>query len=1614
MLREAEKQKAELVNKVIRAARKGLDGDKAADAERFIKQCFKHVPPGDILENSPADLLSFAQSLWRLAANRSPRHANIRVFNPTPEKDGWKSDHTIIEIINDDMPFLVDTTVAELNRQGLTTHLIIHPVYNVSRSKGGKLLTAGESAKAGEKGGAESFMHIEVNRQSGKRPDEIREGLEKVTEDVRAAVDDWAPVRNKLADIIGELAKTPANVTPGDLNEVRDFLSWIHNDHFTLLGFREYMFKDGGAKTTVSIVKNSGLGILRDQNVMVLEELQDLASMSAKARDFVNKPDLLMVLKSNKISTVHRSAPLDVIGVKRLDAKGKVIGQRLFVGLFTSVAYSLSPWEIPLLKRKLDLTFKRTGFMESGHDGKALLNILSTFPRDELFQASVEHLYLTGLGILHLQDRQRVAIFVRRDEFERFVTCLVYVPRDAHTTALRLRFQEILEKAFAGKILTHSTQLGETPLARLYFVVQTTPGNIPVYDVLKIEAQLIDAACSWFDRLREALIKVNGEERGQSLFLRYCRAFRLGYTERFSAAVAIDDISMAEASLKSGEIGMRIYRPENVSKNQMWLKVYHPGSAIPLSDILPMLEHMGLKVMDEKPHSIRPDNDLVMLHDFGLETRDGSAVDLDVIGDKFRETFKRVWRGEIESDGFNVLVLGAGLAWREVVILRAYSKYLRQAGITFSQAYMEKTLTNNSGLTRLIVDLFLARFDPNRSKDTDKRAVSILKKLNEGLDAVAGADEDRILRRFINLVESTLRTNFFQKTESGAPKSYLSFKLDSLKVDELPLPRPMVEVFVYSSRAEAIHLRGGKVARGGIRWSDRREDFRTEVLGLMKAQMVKNAVIVPVGSKGGFVVKKPPQGGGREALLNEGIECYKTLMRGLLDITDNLSGDKVMPPTDVVRYDGDDPYLVVAADKGTATFSDIANGVSGDYGFWLGDAFASGGSVGYDHKKMGITARGAWESVKRHFREIGVNAEEKKLSVVGVGDMSGDVFGNGMLLSERIRLVAAFNHSHIFIDPEPDAIKSHAERKRLFALPRSNWSDYNPKLISAGGGVFERRAKAIILSPEIKKCLAIAKDKATPGELISAILRTHVDLLSFGGIGTYIKAAHETHADAGDRANDAIRINASELKCNVIAEGANMGMTQRARVEFALGGGRLNTDFIDNSAGVDCSDNEVNIKILLDQVVANGDLTMKQRNSLLASMTDEVSALVLKDNYAQTQAITLIQTQGMEIFDSQARLMRMLEKVGKLNRTVEFLPDDETLIERETTKQGFARPEIAVLMSYAKIWLYDELLNSDLPDDPDLYKDLINYFPTPLKNKYKKEIGGHRLRREIIATRITNSMINRVGGAFVHHVMEKTGTTPPEIARAYTIAREVLGLRSLWEDISALDNKVPAKAQTAMLIDINNLIKWITLWFLRNGDRLPAIGVQCAEFAAGFADLIGGLNKTLPRHYREDVKSRAMIYVDQGVPEKLAIKVAGLVNLFSGCDIVRLAGRRRLAVTDVARLYFAVGARFRMGRLRAAAEKLVVETYWQNMAVAALVEEIYGHQRALTSQILDFSGNMTDPEKAIGIWTAGNCAAIDQAEQLLTELWATEINDISMIAVAGRQLRTLAEASASS
>ena len=1614
MPRNIEQEKlAALSGRLTRESKKVLGAKKAAPFLPFLACYYTDVALQDIENEKAASLIGAAYAHFAFAAKRERGKPIIRVYNPTSKDYTWSQPRTVIEVVSDDMPFLVDSTTAALNQLKLAVHLVIHPMFSCERDARGHLVRVFERGDSNDKGIGESFMRFEINEQPKEKLSEIRKHIEIVLKDIRSSVDDWSQMCTKMRAIIDELEVHPAELPVEEVSEVRDFLRWIYENHYTFLGFREYNFKGSGKNATASSVKGSGLGILSSSSRKEFDELSLLASLPDRPKASASEPhNLLTIAKSDALATVHRPAHMDVIGIKRLDAKGNIIGQRMFVGLFTSSAYSLNPQDIPVLRRKLQNALVRAAYPTASHAGKALQNILETFPRDELYQVSEDNLLETSVGILRLQDRQRIALFVRRDDFGRFISCLIYIPRDRYTMALRVQMQDILEKAFKGTVSAHNIEFGDSPLARLHVHVRTKPGRSISFNARAIEQQLINVARGWPEQLHDSLVSRFGEERGVRLLNHYQDAFPASYLDVFDADTAASDIGIIEEALGNGGIGMCLYRPDDMPAHRLRFKVYNLSAPIPLSDVLPMLEDMGLKVIDERPHSISPDDkshDLIMIHDFGMEARSGSDINIDDIENNFKELFGRTWAGVIESDGFSALVLESGLKWREVVALRAFCKYLLQAKIPFSQQYMEQTLVKNKSITRMVVDLFSVKFDPAQQKGANAKTVTLRQKLSESLDAVASADEDRILRRYVNLVESILRTNYFQSAEDGEPKSYVSFKIDSRNIDDLPLPNPWREIFVYSPKVEGIHLRFGKVARGGLRWSDRREDFRTEVLGLVKAQQVKNAVIIPVGSKGGFVVKRPPAGGDREAFINEGIACYKMFISGLLDITDNLNGKKIIPPKSVVRHDEDDPYLVVAADKGTATFSDIANGVSIDYGFWLGDAFASGGSVGYDHKKMGITAKGAWECVKRHFREIGTDIQIEDFSVVGVGDMSGDVFGNGMLLSKHIKLVAAFNHLHIFLDPNPDPAKTWTERKRLFNLPRSSWSDYNKKLISKGGSIFDRSAKSISISSEMRKVLDVSQASMTPNDFIKVLLSAEVDLLWFGGIGSYIKESGESHADAGDRANDANRVNGEDVRAKVIGEGANLGMTQRGRIEYALNGGRLNTDSIDNSAGVDCSDHEVNIKILIDSAISKGRLKQSGRTKLLESMTDEVGELCLEDNYLQGQAMTLSQTRGVQALDDQIRLMRVLEKEADLDRGVEYLPDDEILSEREQLKLGLVRPELSVLLSYSKNWLYAELLESDVPDDSFLMGDLEEYFPTALQKKYAKDIAGHRLRREIIATVVTNSIINRVGETFVTRFMGRTGMSPAEIVRAFTITRHVFMLDELWNAIEALDNKVSAGAQTAMLQEINHLVDWATLWFLRNGDSPLDIGKHVEAYQDGICTILNNMSKTLPRHYMEDLKARSKPNMELGVPEKLALQVGGLVNLFTACDIVRLAKRRKLSVPNVAQLYYFVGSEFALGRFRAAAENLDIQTHWQKLASEALIEEIYGHQLALSNLVLNETKNGAAPEKAIEAWSKNHHEAVEQTQQLLSELRAAAVTDLSMVAVASRQLRALSD-----
>ncbi len=1613
-LSKSEQQKADLIKKVATLINDRLPKADAPSAEKFVKQFFAKVPPHDLINRVEEEIYGSALAFWRFASVRKDGESLVRVYNPNLEEHGWQSDHTVVEICTPDRPFLVDSVASELVEQDMTIYLTIHPVIELCRDEAGSLvgtLDEGESVpkKWGSACQKESYMLFLVNRQSsGGLLKHLAERLSLCLDEGNAAVRDWLDMKSLCQNTVDELAKKQPKPKSVEAREICDFMQWVHDDHFTLLGACDFDIK---GKTVIPVL-DGALGILSNPKSNILDEISDLATRPASDKGrFTEDASPLMIVKASHKSMVHRPVYMDVICVKRYGAKGKVVGQRVFVGLFTSAAYSRAPKDIPLIRMKCSNVTETAGFAPGSHNRKAFAHIIDTFPRDELFQINEEDLYDMCIGILNLQERQRVALFVRKDDFSRFAACLIYIPRDSLSTELRVYMQSILERAFDGEVMAFYTQIGDAPLARLHILVSTPENRKKEVDIFELETQLIEAARNWSDQLRDQLVTANGEEKGLDQFRRYATAFPAGYIEIHNAAIAVSDIAKLDDVIKTGELQLSLYRPIEAANNVVRFKLYHPHEAVPLSHVLPMLENMGLRVLDEHPYPIKVANknrDLIMIHDFGLVTSNGEGIDLSAIRQSFQETFRQVWKGQVENDGFNRLVIQAGIKPWPVMLLRALCKYLRQANIPFSQNYMQRALASNPKVTSLLVDLFYEKFDPSLKQDLKKRE-KIRQDILEILDTVRNADEDRILRRFLNLVDCTLRTNYFQKDKvTGDDKAYVSFKFNSTEIEDLPLPRPWREIFVYSPRIEGVHLRGGPVARGGLRWSDRREDFRTEVLGLVKAQQVKNAVIVPVGSKGGFVVKQPPTEGGREAFLSEGIECYKTFIRGLLDITDNYVTGKVVPPKEVVRHDDDDPYLVVAADKGTATFSDIANGVSEEYGHWLGDAFASGGSVGYDHKAMGITAKGAWESVKRHFREMGKDIQNEDFTAIGVGDMGGDVFGNGMLLSKHIQLVAAFNHLHIFIDPTPDSAKTWVERKRLFDDIKG-WDAYDQSLISKGGGIFERSAKSIAITPEMRKALSLPAGvkSMSPNELIRNILKSEVELLWFGGIGTYIKESHESDADTGDRGNDAIRVDAPELRCSVIGEGANLGCTQKGRIEYALHNGRNNTDAIDNSAGVDCSDHEVNIKILVNQVVADGDMTMKQRNKLLEKMTDEVSDLVLRDNYLQSQAITLIKDRALDILDQQSRLMKYLERQGRLDRDVEELPNEEVLSERQAAQKGLTRPEISVLMPYAKIWLFDQLMESELPDDPRLEEDLIRYFPSDLQNEFSDQIRSHMLRREIIATTVTNSMINRVGGSFVTTVMENTNATPDDIARAYLITRDSFGLRDTWREIEALDNKVSALDQTRMLQQVNKLIDRATKWFLRNSERPLNIGKSVQAFEKGLRELDERLEEVLPENALKSHLEQAQTFIDKGVPDKLAKSVAGKVVLVSGCDIVGIAQSRKMDVVEVSKVYFEVGARFDLGWMRATGEQLGLKNHWQKLAVGALIEDLYSYQSELTHKALDAQAKGASAVDGISTWIEANQIFVDQTDQMLAEMKNTPGMDFAMLTVAAKQLRDL-------
>jgi glutamate dehydrogenase len=1576
--------------------------------QEFVRQYYHWVPAKDLADRDQADLCGAVVAHWRTARHRARGEAKVNVYNPDRERDGWTSPYTVVEIVSDDMPFIVDSVTMELSRQGCNIELIVHPVMRVVRDGDGDLTQVLEPGGVAFGFVTESVIHAEVAYEpDAERLSVLRAGVELVLEEVRAAVEDWAEMRAKTTALATELRRQAPPAEPHELAETQAFLSWLADEHFTFLGYREYVLSPGEESAELSVVEGSGLGILRGSSRTPSKTL------TGKALALARSPHPLVLTKANSRATVHRPSYLDYVGVKQFAPDGTVLGERRFLGLYTTTAYKTSPRDIPLLRDKVERVLTHAAFPPDSHDAKGLIDILESLPRDLMVQIDADDLFEIAIGILGLGERQRVRLFVTADQLDRFVACTLCMPRDRFNTENRQRAGRILADAFQGDQVDWRLQLSESLIVRVDYVVHT-PGGVPDnYDVAEIEARIAESTRAWTDQLRAVLVAAHGEQQGGELFARYGQAFPPGYRADRSADTALLDVDRIEELIAAGHPIIDIYRRPAESENMIRCQLLS-AKRVSLSDVVPTFEHMGAKVVDERPHEVSPSGTSpVWIYDFGL-TCDPQG--LARAGTSFADVIIAVWSGRLEDDRLNGLVMGAGLTGREITIIRAVLRYLRQATVAFSDAYMTETLLRHPTIAVALVRLFEARFAPDSADGA--RSEALTAEIEAEIDEVQSLDEDRILRSFLAVVLAMLRTNYFRVIAgTDPPKSlgYLSFKLDPSRLDMLPRPRPRFEIFVYSPRVEGIHLRGGKVARGGIRWSDRREDFRTEVLGLMKAQMVKNALIVPVGSKGGFVVKRPPREGGADALREEGIACYRTFLSGLLDLTDNYAGSEVIPPERVVRYDDDDPYLVVAADKGTATFSDIANDVSAQYGFWLGDAFASGGSHGYDHKAMGITARGAWESVKRHFRELGTDVQSEEFTVVAIGDMSGDVFGNGMLCSEHIRLLAAFNHAHVFLDPNPDPAASFAERRRLFDLGRSSWSDYDPAVISAGGGVHARSLKSISITPEVKEALGIEADRMSPTELIHELLRAPVDLLFNGGIGTYVKAAEETNGEVGDRANDAVRIDGADLRCRVVGEGGNLGFTQRGRIEYALSGGsdgaggRINTDAIDNVAGVNCSDHEVNIKILLDEVVSEAEMTGDERNDLLVQMTDAVSDQVLNDSYTQTQALSLAGAQAVSMVDVHARLLRRLEQVVGLDREIEFLPSEKAIAARRNDRRGLVSPELATLMAYGKILLYSELVESDLPEDPYLIRDLERYFPAPLPERFAEHIRHHRLRRELIATIVANQLVDRAGMTFAFRLAEETGAAAPQLARAYAVAREVFDMRSFWDAVEALDNRIEAGTQLAMLIEGRRLVERAARWVVRAGGPRATIDVTAmtdrftpaAEvLAAALPDVLRGLD-------REQFTERRAELETGGVPSELAHRVASMQALLSVFDIVVDAGLTGSEQPVVTEAYFSIGSRLGLDWLRDRILELPRTDRWQSLARAALRDDLYRLHRSLTREIL-LSAAEFGAAVPVDDWLERNATAVERADAVLADVKASREYDTTTLPVVLRELRSLA------
>ncbi|HTK99455.1 MAG TPA: NAD-glutamate dehydrogenase [Pseudomonadales bacterium] len=1553
-------------------------------AVAFTRQFWSRVASEDLENRNAEDAAGMTIACFRHFQRRAWNAVDIDVENPQYERDGWSSIHTIVQIAHPNMPFITDSVLMELSRHGLITHHLQNMVFAAVRDAKGNLLDIDAQANEAR---AEVMIYAEIDRLEEDRLAPLAAQLDSILKDVRAAVGDFPAMKARLHDIAAALKTAPPPLSAEEVDESIAFLEWLEQGSFTFLGYREFDFTGG----TIRQVPDSALGILRNREPSS-ERL--LAEQPDDTRVFLLERTLLAFSKSGTRSQVHRPAYPDYIAVKRFNAAGEVIGEQGFLGLYTSGVYTERPDMIPLLRKKVANIRRRSRLDPHGFDGKILAHVLASHPRDELFQSSEDELFATAMAITQIHERRRTRVFLRRDRYGLFYTCLVFMPRELYNTHLRVRIQQLLMAKLGAEDAPFDAYFSESILVRLQFVIRVPPGTNGPVDIDDLQRSIVALTRDWSQEVRQALLQECGEVTGRRFAEAYLDKLPAGYRENRSPRAAVADIQDMEQLSEERNLTMRLYRAPEDPEDMFFARVFHLGEPLPLSELIPALEHMGVRAIGELPYRINGRERTVSIHD--LELCAGRPIDIAAVAERFEETFVRIWHGTADDDSLNRLVLVGGLEWREVIVLRAYARYMKQTLFGFEQEFISDTLFKHPETARLLMQLFVQRFDPEGSGD----GAALHAEIVERLDHVELLNEDRILRRLLELIEATDRTNYFQRTPDGAPKDQLALKLAPQRLANVPAPVPMSEILVLSTRVEGLHLRAGPIARGGLRWSDRLEDYRTEVLGLVKAQTVKNAVIVPTGAKGGFFVRNPPPA--RDALMAEAIACYRQFISGLLDVTDNIVDGVVVPPPRVRRYDRDDPYLVVAADKGTATFSDYANDVSAQYGFWLGDAFASGGSNGYDHKKMGITARGAWISVQRHFNEAGIDANSDPITVLGIGDMSGDVFGNGLLRSRYLRLVAAFNHQHVFIDPNPDAASSFVERERLFALPRSGWSDYDTALISAGGGVFSRAQKSIQISPQMRERFAIDVESCSPDDLIHRLLKAPVDLIWNGGIGTYVKASRESNADVGDRTNDGVRVNAGELRARVVGEGGNLGLTQAARVEFALAGGGVNTDFIDNAGGVDCSDHEVNLKILLNQLVADGDLTQKQRNQLLTGMTESVAELVLTNNFRQAQALSIAERHSRDRLAEYQRFISRMETEQRLDRALEGVPSDEVLAERRV----LTRPELAVLLSYAKTYVKERLIRSSIHADSVISETVFEEFPQVIRERYTVAARKHRLYREIVATIVANDVVHHLGISSLVHLSDFVGGEPEEIVRAYYAAARCFGIRETFRSIESLE-RVDGETRLDMLLQITQLARRATRWMLRHRRNALDVGELAQHFAANIAllspsrlALMGGSG----RARRDDQLQR---WTRAGVPNAVAESCGNAGALVTTLPVIDAAERRGAPPQSVATIFANLNATLAIDWLVDQLSRVVPSSLWQAMERDLLLDDLMSDQAALAARICNEDCASGGESDAVDRWAARQGAFVRAWRAVIEGPQRATTQDFSLLSMTCRKLGDL-------